>query len=468
VCRDLAIDLQRFKSLGVGALVCCLSDAELGVIGVQWEEYMKEAAKLGLDLVRVPMVEGNCPTSQEYLDAWLEEVVYHCTLKGINVLVHCRGGVGRAGTIAACWLAKMGLVDEFRPPNEVARRGKVLPGQELLWQCLQVVRMRRSSKAIETAEQAAYIAKYGEYLIAQWEKQHPGQEYLGAEYRDTVSSYWDRIRWETDEWVQQELREAEKRRNTDQSGTGTNGSESHQAASNGSNDANHHHSNIRSKSAAATPSKAAKGVTRPMPTTPKARAEGGSPLIKANTYPSPQGPLPQRKASLTNLSLPLTAQAPAPASASSGAGTDTLPANDKGRSDDGEPSRKRRNTASLSVDDMKLSDAEEPVAVSTILDKAADDCACDDDDDDDDDEIDIETELDAFPVNGRSGEGGAWSAGPANSSGPASNPGHGAGIGSGIGSGSGGGDGDASGGGADRAMPESSLFSGDEAVGLLR
>ncbi|PWN22251.1 phosphatases II, partial [Microstroma glucosiphilum] len=164
VCRDLAIDLQRFKSLGVGALVCCLSDAELGVIGVQWEEYMKEAAKLGLDLVRVPMVEGNCPTSQEYLDAWLEEIVYHCTLKGVNVLVHCRGGVGRAGTIAACWLAKMGLVDEFRPPNEVARRGKVLPAQELLWQCLQVVRMRRSSKAIETAEQAAYIAKYGEYL----------------------------------------------------------------------------------------------------------------------------------------------------------------------------------------------------------------------------------------------------------------------------------------------------------------
>ncbi|PWN27865.1 hypothetical protein BDZ90DRAFT_274683 [Jaminaea rosea] len=160
VCRDLGVDLKRFKELGVGTLVCCLSDAELGVIGVRWEEYVREADALGVDLVRVPMVEGNCPTSTSSLSHWLDEIITHCTLKGINVLVHCRGGVGRAGLVAACWLIKMGFVDEHRPISECAIRGSMWPEAEMMWQALQVVRLRRSSKAIETAEQAE-VAEMG-------------------------------------------------------------------------------------------------------------------------------------------------------------------------------------------------------------------------------------------------------------------------------------------------------------------
>lgn len=204
VCRDLGLDLKRFQELGVGTLVCCLSDVELAAIGVEWQQYLHEADRLGLDLIRVPMVEGNCPTSLEILDTWLNEIIEHCTLKGVNVLIHCRGGVGRAGTVAACWLIKMGFVDEYRSEAEKRHRGHVWPSQEIMWQCLQIVRLRRSSKAIETAEQASFVAQYGQYVLDQWHSQNPAGDALGKKHCQTIDDFWQRMRIEAQLWAEQQ------------------------------------------------------------------------------------------------------------------------------------------------------------------------------------------------------------------------------------------------------------------------
>jgi len=52
----------------------------------------------------------------------MDNVIEQYTLKGVSVLVHCRGGVGRAGLIACCWMLKMGLCGWIRrmdfPPLE--------------------------------------------------------------------------------------------------------------------------------------------------------------------------------------------------------------------------------------------------------------------------------------------------------------------------------------------------------------
>ena len=43
------------------------------------------------------------------LNDQLDFLIQKYTLQGQNMLVHCRGGVGRAGLVACCWMLKMGL-----------------------------------------------------------------------------------------------------------------------------------------------------------------------------------------------------------------------------------------------------------------------------------------------------------------------------------------------------------------------
>ncbi|CAO1633088.1 unnamed protein product [Jaminaea pallidilutea] len=354
VCRDLGIDLKRFQALGVGTLVCCLSDAELGVIGVQWEEYVQEADRLAIDIVRLPMVEGNCPTSPEALDGWLNEIIENCTLKGINVLVHCRGGVGRAGTVAACWLIKMGFVDECRSAEEQKIRGQIWPSQEILWQCLQVVRLRRSSKAIETAEQAAYIARFAQYTLDAWKQKRPNSPALEKGYCKMVADYWKRIRMETAYYLEQLQRDGANSLDQTSASNGNGTSEGSSTEING------HQSNINARHAAQMPEA-------------NAHAEVGQNGSQSNAEAATEG---------AGVSMP--------------------------RNTDGEPTPKRRNTlttnnggsSSSSTPLMTAADAAETAAFKAASEErqstteralAADGSRLGVD----------EMELDAFPVDGR-------------------------------------------------------------------
>ncbi len=95
ICRDLSVDLARMKSLGVRCIVCCLDDEELEFLGVPWHLYLQSAMALGLDVLRIPMPEGLGPLGAAYLDEQIGNVIRNYTLCGVNVLTHCRGGVGR-------------------------------------------------------------------------------------------------------------------------------------------------------------------------------------------------------------------------------------------------------------------------------------------------------------------------------------------------------------------------------------
>ena len=91
------------------------------------------------------------------------------TLRGIPVLVHCRGGVGRAGLIACCWAIRLGLcgwLDNRRAPI-VTMTEDAFPNDEILAyveRVISFVRRRRSMKAIETYEQVKFLVDYIDYL----------------------------------------------------------------------------------------------------------------------------------------------------------------------------------------------------------------------------------------------------------------------------------------------------------------
>lgn len=69
----------------------CLNDAELDYLGASWPKYSEAAAQAGMDVIRVPMIEGSCPDTLEEIDAAIDAVNAKIH-RGENVLTHCRGG----------------------------------------------------------------------------------------------------------------------------------------------------------------------------------------------------------------------------------------------------------------------------------------------------------------------------------------------------------------------------------------
>ncbi|KAI5118062.1 hypothetical protein M0805_006325 [Coniferiporia weirii] len=212
ICRDLRADLSRVKNLGVGCIICCLNDTELDYLGASWSDYSQVANDLGLDVLRIPTPEGLAPPSPESVDTHLTRLIETYTLRGIPILAHCRGGVGRAGLIACCWMLKLGLCgwkdpdlcarthdaganmvpSSFSPLAGAAAQGASRPSTssidapcttdaalqttavprvcratvQLVERVITVVRRRRSLKAVETYEQVRFLVDFVEYLDA--------------------------------------------------------------------------------------------------------------------------------------------------------------------------------------------------------------------------------------------------------------------------------------------------------------
>ena len=103
------------------------------------------------------------------LDSHLTTLIESYTLRGLTILAHCRGGVGRAGIIACCWMLKLGLCG-WCPSDASSPQTPVRPGEasadtvRLVERLISVVRRRRSPKAIETYEQVRFLVEYTEFL----------------------------------------------------------------------------------------------------------------------------------------------------------------------------------------------------------------------------------------------------------------------------------------------------------------
>lgn len=144
ICRDVSLDLQRARDEhNVRLVVCCLDDDELAYLGVPWSEYSAALDALGMDVVRLPMVEGFAPSGPQELDAVLSRIVRRYTLRGASVLAHCRGGIGRAGLVASAWMVKMGLVAGPRDGEDGAGLWEGEEPLRIVERVVELVRRRR-------------------------------------------------------------------------------------------------------------------------------------------------------------------------------------------------------------------------------------------------------------------------------------------------------------------------------------
>eukprot|EP01023_Acetabularia_acetabulum_P048475 TRINITY_DN5125_c0_g1_i1.p2 TRINITY_DN5125_c0_g1~~TRINITY_DN5125_c0_g1_i1.p2 ORF type:complete len:210 (+),score=21.57 TRINITY_DN5125_c0_g1_i1:158-787(+) len=141
--RNLSKDLTRLHDVHrAQIIVCLLGDYELRSLGV-WN-YDKQVQKAGMQLIKFPIIEMLAPISEEQTLVVIDNIIEHLK-DGESVVMHCKGGVGRAGTIAACILLRLKLVSNAQD-------------------AIKLVRSRRCNFAIESQCQERFICQFATFF----------------------------------------------------------------------------------------------------------------------------------------------------------------------------------------------------------------------------------------------------------------------------------------------------------------
>ncbi len=106
--RDLSLDLDAVPDWGAAAVVTLVEPKELTLLRV--EHLGEEVRRRGMLWFHLPIVDVSIP-DEEFERRWDAAGGDIRTLlcSGRSVLVHCRGGLGRAGTIGARLLIELGM-----------------------------------------------------------------------------------------------------------------------------------------------------------------------------------------------------------------------------------------------------------------------------------------------------------------------------------------------------------------------
>ena len=136
--RDLALDLNAVRDWGAAAVVTLLEPKELVLLRVK--SLGEEVSRRNMLWFHLPIVDVSTPDEQ-FEQEWnvAGEELRSMLRRKVDVLVHCRGGIGRAGTIAARLLIELGT--EPRKAISIVRAAR--PG------------------AIETHEQEKFVLGIG-------------------------------------------------------------------------------------------------------------------------------------------------------------------------------------------------------------------------------------------------------------------------------------------------------------------
>jgi ADP-ribosyl-[dinitrogen reductase] hydrolase len=133
--RDLQRDLARIREWGAALVLTLVEEHEFRWLGVA--DIGTAVARHGMTWRHLPIRDGGVP-GQEFEAGWhLVGAEMRALVRGGGrVLVHCKGGLGRAGMIAARLLVELGMEPEV---------------------AIVAVRDARSPAAIETPEQEDYV-----------------------------------------------------------------------------------------------------------------------------------------------------------------------------------------------------------------------------------------------------------------------------------------------------------------------
>jgi ADP-ribosyl-[dinitrogen reductase] hydrolase len=121
--RDLGLDLDAIDAWNTAAVLTLVETYELTRLEVP--QLGEEVRARHIDWYHLPIVDRGVP-DVEFEQAWdqVGEGLRARLRAGFNVLVHCMGGLGRAGTIASRLLVELG----WEPGEAIAQVREVRPG----------------------------------------------------------------------------------------------------------------------------------------------------------------------------------------------------------------------------------------------------------------------------------------------------------------------------------------------------
>ena len=160
--RDLAVDVRAIADWGAAAVLTLVEDHELKVLKVTG--LGAEIERQSMDWIHAPIPDVSTPHAA-FEAAWpnIGEGLRDRLRAGFDVVVHCKGGLGRAGMIAARLMVELGA----EPTRAIAEIRKVRPGaietaaQEAHVRACRVVPERQPSTSAEAVQDRAIGALLG-------------------------------------------------------------------------------------------------------------------------------------------------------------------------------------------------------------------------------------------------------------------------------------------------------------------
>ena len=136
--RSLAEDISRLQAQGVSHVLCLVTDDELLSYGVEglFEAYQQA----GMAVSRISILDQGVCTPGEMTGAvkWLDQNLS----SGAKILIHCVGGLGRSGLVAASYLTHKGMQAD---------------------DAIRAVRTVRSQRALETDAQEDFVRLFSSF-----------------------------------------------------------------------------------------------------------------------------------------------------------------------------------------------------------------------------------------------------------------------------------------------------------------
>lgn len=133
--RDLKEDIQEIKKHHIDCVVALITKDEMDMYGVP--DLLEEYNKQGIACIHVPIIDQKIPLKAEIdrINAFIKEQQNQHK----KTLIHCLGGLGRSGLVAACYLKSLGYSSD---------------------EAIKITREARTSRAIESSEQENFVYRY--------------------------------------------------------------------------------------------------------------------------------------------------------------------------------------------------------------------------------------------------------------------------------------------------------------------
>lgn len=132
--RDLMTDLNIIRS-HFNLIICLQEEFEFALHGVH--NYFQTCEELNLPILHIPIQDRKAPTFE--VSKKLAAYIFSLLQSGYSIYMHCLGGIGRSGCLAACVAMHYGIKKE---------------------EVIQFIRCRRS-RAVQTKSQKDLVERYG-------------------------------------------------------------------------------------------------------------------------------------------------------------------------------------------------------------------------------------------------------------------------------------------------------------------